>query len=149
MKEAAKAGYLQSYEAQKAFQTALITSISQNYYILLMLDEQLEVAKKNYNFRDSTLKMVELQFVSGEVTSLAVQQTRSQVLVAASLVPQLERRIAVHENELMLLTGRLPQRINRNNTLSAVRMDNSSLDSVPLYFVQNRPDVLHAEYHLK
>ncbi len=146
-KEAAKADYFQNYETRKLFQTNLVAQIAEDYYYLLMLDEQLEVARRNFHFRDSTLRMVALQYEAGEVTALAVQQTRAQVLVAAALIPQLEKEIEIQENALKLITGALPAHIPRSAQLSAIQQ-NTILTNLPLYLVQNRPDVLRAEYEL-
>src|SRR5438445_13846832 len=54
-KEAALASYLQTYEARKAVQTQLVADIAQGFYNLLMLDKQLDIARKNLVLRDSFL----------------------------------------------------------------------------------------------
>lgn len=148
-KQAAKALYLQSFEARKAIQTEVVATVAEEYYTLLMLDEQLTVARENFHFRDSTLTMIRLQYNSGEVTALAVQQARSQVLEAAALLPELEKERAIQENKLRLLTGELPGYIARETTLSALDTTYSGVKDLPLYLVQNRPDVLVAGYQLK
>lgn len=148
-KRAASALYRQSFEARKAIQTEVVATIAEDYYRLLMLDEQLKVAKKNYNFRDSTLRMIQLLYKSGEVTALAVQQSRSQVLEASALIPDLEKQRAIQENKLRLLTGALPKSIRPTSTLSSPDSSYNAVDSLPLYLVQNRPDVVMARYQLK
>ena len=147
--ESALAEYLQTYEAQKAVQTALVAAIADGYYNLLMLDEQMEVAQRNLQLNDSTLKIVKLQRDAGEVTSLAVQQTESQMLVAASLIPQLEQEIAIQENTLMALTGQMPREVLRSNRLDDFVAENDLAVGVPLAMVANRPDVREAELALR
>jgi len=147
IKEAARASYLESAEARKAVQTRLVSEIADNYYMLLMLDEQLAVAKRNLDLRKSTLRMVELQYISGEVTALAVQQTQSQVLEAGELIPHLKREIAVKENVLQMLTGNLSASVARPRHL--LEIDSGDVTPrMPLYLVENRPDVLASEYAL-
>src|SRR5699024_684707 len=80
--------------------TELVATIAEDYYSLLMLDEQLDVAQKNMQFRDSTLQMVKLLYNSGEVSALAVQQSRTQVLEAASLISELKEKRETQENNL-------------------------------------------------
>src|SRR5690606_8411924 len=46
-KEVALTEYLRTYEGAKAVQTFLVASIAQGFYNLLMLDKQLEIARKN------------------------------------------------------------------------------------------------------
>ncbi len=53
-------------------QTNIVASVSQGYYNLLMLDEQLAIAKENVTLNDSTLRIINLQYDAGQVTSLAV-----------------------------------------------------------------------------
>ena len=147
--ESALAEYLQTHEARKVVQTSLVAAIADGYYNLLMLDEQLEVARRNLRLNDSTLRIVKLQRDAGEVTALAVQQTESQMLVAASLIPQLEQEIAIQENTLMALTGRMPDNVSRSATLNDFVTNDTLLAGVPLYMVLNRPDVKAAELDLR
>src|SRR5690606_14244673 len=148
-KESALAEYLQTYEARKAVQTALVAAIADGYYNLLMLDEQLEVARRNLQLNDSTLHIVKLQRDAGEVTALAVQQTESQMLVAASLIPQLEQEVTVQENTLMALTGRMPRDVVRSGRLDDFVTEDNLAAGVPLSMVANRPDVREAELALR
>ena len=150
-KEAAQAGYERSFEVQRALQTSLIATVADSYYSLLMLDEQLEVARRNYTYRNNNLRMVELQYESGEVTALAVQQTESQMLEAAALIPRLEEQIAIHKNGLLLLTGKLPEDLERGIHISDIDTDKeyNVLFNIPLSHIQNRPDVKAAEHKLK
>ena len=77
-KAGALASFLQTEEARKAVQTRLVANVAQGYYNLLMLDAQLEIAKKNLKLNDSTLRIINLQFDAGQVTSLAIQQAQAQ-----------------------------------------------------------------------
>src|SRR5215217_2977167 len=103
----ALAAYLQTQEARKLLQTNIVASVSQGYYNLLMLDAQLDVAKRNVALTDSTLQIIRLQYNSGQATSLAIQQAEAQRLAAAQLVPEFEKNIAIQENALRILTGAL------------------------------------------
>lgn len=148
-KEAAVAEYLQTDEARKAIQTSLIAAIANGYYNLLMLDAQMEVARRNLRLNDSTLRIVKLQYDAGEVTALAIQQTESQKLIAASLIPSLEQEISIQENALMALTGRMPDGVIRANSLADLPTDDAFSVGVPLHLLRNRPDVRSAELALQ
>lgn len=150
--EAALSEYLQTYEARKAVQTSLVASIAEGYYNLLMLDEQMEAARRSLQLSDSTLRIVELLRDAGEETELAVQQTESQRLIAAALIPELEQEIAIQENSLRALVGEMPDSVYRSITLSELdTADTHELLStgVPLEMVANRPDVKDAELFLR
>ncbi len=143
------ASYLQSVEARKAIQTNLVTSVSQGYYNLLMLDAQLAIAIKNVNLNDSTLQIIKLQFDAGQVTSLAVQQAEAQKLAAAQLVPLFERNIALQENALSILTTALPDRVSRNASLDNIDLPENLQTGLPSVMVSRRPDVKSAELALQ
>ncbi|EHO12930.1 RND efflux system, outer membrane lipoprotein, NodT family [Myroides odoratimimus] len=149
MSAEALANYLQTHEARKAVQTTLIANIAEGYYNLLLLDAQMEVAQSNYELTKNTLKIVELQRDAGQTTSLAIQQTRNQMLVAKALIPSLKQQIAVQENALSLLTGQLPDAIERDTKLAEVNYQETLTTGVPLYLVSQRPDVQQAELALK
>ncbi|MBW4891007.1 efflux transporter outer membrane subunit [Mucilaginibacter sp. HMF5004] len=144
----ALAAYLQTNEARKLIQTNIVAGVSQGYYNLLMLDEQLNIAQRNVKLNDSTLQIIRLQYTAGQVTSLAVQQAEAQRLAAAQLVPQFEQNIAIQENALSILTGVLPGKIER----TAIRdegITSSNLGTgVPAGIVSRRPDVKSAELAL-
>ncbi|SFO54006.1 efflux transporter, outer membrane factor (OMF) lipoprotein, NodT family [Chitinophaga sp. YR627] len=148
LKEAALATYLQSTEASKAVRTKVISDVAQAYYNLLMLDTQKEVAYKNMQLTDSTLRMVRLQYSSGMVTNLAVEQIEAQLRVALALIPQIEQQIAIQENALKTLTGEMPGGIVRNR-LQALTADTTLSAGVPASLLSRRPDVRAAEMAVK
>jgi len=148
LKEASLATYLQSTEASKAVRTRVISDVAQAYYNLLMLDTQKEVARKNMQLTDSTLRMVRLQYSSGMVTNLAVEQIEAQLRVALALIPQIEQQIAIQENALKTLTGEMPGGIVRNS-LQALTADTTLSAGVPAGLLSRRPDVRAAEMAVK
>jgi multidrug efflux system outer membrane protein len=146
--KAAIAQYLQTREARKAIQTNLVSGVAQGYYNLLMLDEQLSIAKKNVALNDSTLRIIQLQYDAGQVTSLAVQQAQAQQLAAAQLVPQFEQNISIQENALRILAGELPNSISRNTTLNQISFPDGLSAGFPSALVSRRPDVRSNELQL-
>jgi len=144
----ALAQYLQTTEARKALQTNLVEGVANGYYNLLMLDAQLNIAKANLALNDSTLTIIRLQYNSGDVTALGVQQAEAQEQTAAELIPQLEQSILIQENALSILTGSLPGSIARNKTLDQVPVRESLSAGVPAQLVSRRPDVRSSELAL-
>jgi multidrug efflux system outer membrane protein len=148
-KNAAGATYLQSAEARKAIQTRLVSNIAQGFYSLIMLDTQLDIAKRNLALNDSTLRIIRMQFDAGQVTSLAIEQAEAQQLVAAGLVPQLEQRINLQENALSILTGAFPKSIARVGKLNAIQVQDQNGTGYPSQMLSLRPDVRSAELELR
>lgn len=144
-----KFNYLATLEAKNAVQTQLVSNIATAYYNLLSLHAQLEVAESNYDLAQRTLKMIELQYESGNTTALAKQQTKSQMLISKALIPNIKQKISENENRLQFLTGKLPGEIKLNNsefehTFVAIEKDYT----IPLEMVSYRSDVRKAESEL-
>ncbi|MEO7978514.1 TolC family protein [Flavobacterium sp.] len=148
-KKVAFAGYLQSEEVRKALQTNIVANVSKGYYNLLMLDAQLDIAKKNVQLNDSTTNIIKLKFDAGQITSLGIQQSEAQRLIAAQLIPLLEQNIAMQENALSVLTGSFPNSKQRTIQLSSIEVKNNSAIGIPSSLVSRRPDVKSAELALK
>lgn len=149
-KAQALAEYLETEEAKKAIQTELVAEIAEGYYNLILLSAQLEVAETNYNLSENTLKILQLQYEAGEVTALATQQTKSQMLTAKALIPDLKQQIALQENQLNFLLGSFPTSLD----ISPAKLDNYVFQDtlsagVPLQLLKNRPDVKAAELNLQ
>ncbi|QJB37314.1 efflux transporter outer membrane subunit [Chitinophaga oryzae] len=149
LKEAALAGYLQSTEAARAVQTRIVSEVAQGYYNLLMLDQQHAIAARNLALNDSTLSMMQLQYQSGMINNLAIEQTAAQRQVAAALLPQLEQQIKLQENALSILTGTLPASIARSNRPSSIVTGSPLQAGVPASLLSQRPDVHAAEMAVK
>lgn len=144
----AGAVYLQTAEAKKAVQTALVSAVSKGYFNLIMLDAQLDIARRNVVLNESTLKMIRLQFDAGQVTFLAVQQAEAQQQAAAGLALQFERRITVQENQLSILAGSVPDSIVRHNKLDSIILPESAASGLPAMLISRRPDVRSSELAL-
>ncbi|MBU2062630.1 MAG: efflux transporter outer membrane subunit [Bacteroidetes bacterium] len=141
--------YLQSAEVSKAVKTTLVADVSKGYYNLLMLDSQLAIAKKNVQLNDSTTTIIKLQYNSGLVSSLAIQQSEALQLNAQQLVPKLEQNIAIQENALSVLTGDFPNSKVRTASINNIQIKDSLAVGIPSSLVQRRPDVHSAELALQ
>lgn len=148
-KKSALATYMQTTEARKALQTTVVAAVSNGFYDLLMLDAQLDIAKKTLVLNDSTLFIVNLQYNAGQVTLLAKQQTEAQRLIAAQLIPELEKNIVIQENALSVLTGTFPEAKERKSLLNNLIVKNNLSAGIPSQLLTKRPDVKSAELDLK
>jgi NodT family efflux transporter outer membrane factor (OMF) lipoprotein len=143
--EAARAMYLQTEEAAKAVRTHLVAGVANGYFSLLLLDAQLDVARRNLALGDSIVHLIRLQQEGGEVTQLAVEQALAQRQAAALLQSQLEQALVVEENGLRQLLGELPGPVPRATRLEALPVADPLPAGVPAQLLANRPDVRAAE----
>lgn len=148
-KKSALAAYMQTTEAKKALQTAIVANVSTGFYDLLMLDAQLEIAKKTLVLNDSTLFVVNLQYEAGQVNLLAKQQTEAQRLVAAQLIPQIEQNIQIQENALSVLSGDFPKAQERQSLLDNIAVKENLSAGIPSQLLAKRPDVKSTEMALR
>ncbi|RYZ00561.1 MAG: efflux transporter outer membrane subunit [Chitinophagaceae bacterium] len=137
----ALATYLQTYEAKKAVQTALVAGIAQGYYQLQMLDDQLAIARRNLALADSFVTATQLLKEAGLSHALAVQQAEAQRQGIRVLLPQLEAAIARQEHALQLLTGGLPGPVLRGRANDAPALPATWSVGLPAAVVSRRPDV--------
>jgi NodT family efflux transporter outer membrane factor (OMF) lipoprotein len=147
-KEIALTEYMRTSEAMKAVQTQLVADIAQGFFNLLMLDKQLEIAKRNLLLSDSFLVATRLLKDAGIGNALAVQQAESQKQSTALLIPQLEQDISLQENALQVLTGQLPGAISRSISLNDIDIEDRLNTGLPVAMVSRRPDVRSAELEL-
>jgi NodT family efflux transporter outer membrane factor (OMF) lipoprotein len=146
-KEAALADYLQQYEARNAIQTAIVANVADAYYNLLMMDEQLAIARRNVLLSDSVVNIMELQRTAGEQTSLAVEQSVAQRQLSELLVEQLEQASKLQENGLRMLLGDWPGEVERAAELHELA-DSAFATGIPADLVRFRPDVRASEQAL-
>ncbi|WP_281632373.1 efflux transporter outer membrane subunit [Flavobacterium luteolum] len=145
-KRDAKAAYFAQKENLSALKTRIIVQVAQSYYNLLGLDEQLKIAEKNIELSTNTLNMMQLQYKSGSISSLAVNQTDAQKKTAELLVPLAKANIAVQENALQILCGEYPDKIERAGNIDAAEVAVVFPAGIPASLLSRRPDVKASEY---
>ena len=144
--EAALADLLNSQAAQRGVMVTVITGVATSYIELLALDRELETARKTLANREAVLGVTKLKQGGGSATLLNVELARADVEEAASLIPDIEQRIAQNEFALSLLIGRNPGPIARGNLESLGKLKVPS--GRPLDLLDRRPDVQAAEQAL-
>lgn len=143
-KLATEATYLQTVAAHQAVKTQLIAMVASNYYNLLALDAQKQVALKTIENRSKSLETNKALKDAGRVTEVAVKQTEAQVLSAQALVLDIENNIKIQENSLSVLQGMFPKEIDRS-TFTDMQLTIDTNEDVSIETLNNRPDVQAAE----
>lgn len=146
-KRAAYANMLSTEAARKAVQTRLISDIASAYYSLISLDEKLKITQETV---DTNIKLVETMKIlkqSGQVTGAAIVQSEAARYAAEVTLPDLKQQIQATENTLCLLLGRTPGKVDRASLSDQHAHELLSI-GVPAELLDNRPDVMQAEYNL-
>lgn len=129
--------------------TLLVSEVASRYYELLALDEEMQILKKNIRLQEAAVEIVQAQKAGGRATELAVQQFTAQLLRTRGLEAEFGQQIIETENELNLLLGRLPQIIERGQSISQHQLPETAKVGVPSSLLLQRPDIQQAELELK
>ena len=142
--------YLASVEAQRSVRMTLISEVARCYFELVSLDEELAVVRATVKTREEGVAKAELRFQSGLTNEIPYQQAIVELATASSLVPDLERQIAVKESELAFLTGSYPRKMERRgSSLLQLGYRDEIAAGVPSQLLTRRPDVREAEMNLR
>ncbi len=145
-KRAAYANLLSSDAGRKAVQTRLISNIASSYYSLLALDRQLAITRQTVKTNMDLVETMKALKENGQVTGAAVVQSEASRYAAEVTIPDLEQQITEMENTIDLLLGRNPGTHVKRGTLADQRMTALIRTGVPSQLLDNRPDVMQAEY---
>jgi NodT family efflux transporter outer membrane factor (OMF) lipoprotein len=147
-KQIAINNYLKTNQGRNFMVTNLVAEISNAYYELLALDNQLVIVKQNIKIQSDALEIVKVQKEAARATELAVQKFKAEVLSTKGLEFEINQKINEVENDINFLLGRYPQPIVRNN-IELLNQNTLLVNTgIPAQLLMNRPDILQAELDL-
>lgn len=147
-KRAALASLLQSEAYSRVVQTDLVASIANYYYMLLGLDEELEITQQSVKNWISTVGIMKDLKEADVVTGAAVVQSEAGRYAAEVTIPDLKRSIRQTENALSILLNRAPGPIQRGKLFNQKQGDLMHT-GIPAQLLGNRPDVQAAELNFR
>ena len=147
-KKSAYTRYLSSVEGKNFVVTSLVAEISNSYYELLALDNQLDMVRKNIELQTNALAIVKIQKEATRVTELAVRKFEAEVLNSKSLEYDILQKTTETENKINFLLGRYPQHITRAKNSFETILPNDLPTGIPSQLLANRPDIKQAELNL-
>ncbi|MBR5190115.1 MAG: efflux transporter outer membrane subunit [Paludibacteraceae bacterium] len=148
-KKEALANYLESVEGQKALQMTLIAEIASSYYQLMALDNKLEILTRTLKTREEDRNKARLRFMGGLTSKIPYEQAQVEYASTAALIPNVQRQIKMKENEISLLTGKMPSDILRSKIQRHEISINILHLGIPSDLIKRRPDITAAEQSLK
>jgi multidrug efflux system outer membrane protein len=150
LSRAARAEYLATVEAARAFQLSLIRDVASAYFASLEARERLELAEATVSSRREGLRIAKKRLDAGVTSALDFRQAETLLTQAETELAALRFSKAQNENLLATLVGRtiaepLPEPLPlaeqaRMETLAA---------GMPSDLLSNRPDILAAEHRLR
>ena len=146
--EAGVAEYLSSIEGQRALMMSLVAEVAENYFELVALDNELAIVKQTLQAREEGAKLAKIRFEGGLTSETSYQQAQLEYAKTATLIPSLEKKIAVKENEILRLSGSYPKRVERVNNQKNLNLPDSIPVGLPSDLLERRPDIRMAEQNL-
>ncbi len=162
-KRAAKAIVLRAQMQEEVVRSNLISSVAQQYFMLQVLDRQLEILLQTDSLWVGSLETQRTLFENGKSYSTAVNQMEASYLDVKAQIADVRRNIVSTENNLCRLLAITPQHINRSkwgsvylhhpdaNGDAGERMfDTKYLKlGIPASLLENRPDIRAANHALE
>ncbi len=115
--EAARALLLANIDSQRAVRQTLVAAVANSYLELLELDLELEISLRTYSGRTNSLELTRSREDGGVAAKQDVYQAQILVSTAEAAIEDIHRRIEQQENQLSILLGRNPGKIERGGAL--------------------------------
>jgi multidrug efflux system outer membrane protein len=146
--EAARAQLYATEEFKRGVMLILVSDVAVAYFELLELDLELEIAHSSTQSFEESLKIFTQRLEQGVASKLETSRAEAALASTAASIPELERQIALKENQINVLLGRNPAPITRNATLLQEEMPVQIPVGLPSELLERRPDVRTAELNL-
>ncbi len=148
---AAYAELLASNEGKKTVLTTflLIADVATYYFLMRDYDYRLKVSQQIVQSRQTYYELIDARFKGGDVSEMDALQADQQLSFAKATVQSIKRQLALTERSLNILLGQMPQEIARGLENSDQPDFPTIPSGLPSSILENRPDVLYAEYLLR
>jgi outer membrane protein, multidrug efflux system len=142
--EAARAQLLASEEVRRGVMLTLSSDLSQAYFELLGLRYRLEIGRSMVQTYTSTLRIFTERFQGGLGNQLQTSRASADLAAAAASLPEMERLVALKENQISVLLGKAPSPIDTKAKLLEENVPLNVPAGLPSALLERRPDVLAA-----
>src|ERR1051326_1070769 len=146
--KAARAELRATEEDRKAVMTTVVGDVAADYFNLLELDSQLDIAKRTLATRENSLRLIQARQQGGLATMLDVRQAEELVYQASQTIPDTERAIQQTENQISLLLGNSPGSIARGTPLAQQQELPSVPAGLPSALLERRTDIRSGQENL-
>ncbi|HKO05118.1 MAG TPA: efflux transporter outer membrane subunit [Candidatus Acidoferrales bacterium] len=146
--EASRAQLLATEEARHTVILTLVSDVASDYFTLLQLDLELQIARNTVTTQEGSVKLTSLRLSHGVATKLDVLQAQQVLDSANAQIPDLERQIGQEEDAISILLGNYPQGVARGRPLAEQPLPPEVPPGMPSSLLERRPDIRQAEQDL-
>lgn len=147
--EAARAQFFASQEAQRDVRTSIIAQVAQDYFQMLAFRAQLAVARDSTNSYGQSLKIFTQRLQGGVASRLETSSAEALMDSAAATIPDLERQIALQEDQISILLGQNPAPVLSGDDSLDHQSPPEVPPGMPSALLERRPDIREAEQMLR
>ena len=150
LSEAARASYLATIAAQRAFYLSLVADTANTYFEILETEQQIELAEATAQSRREGLRIARLRLDAGVTSALPFRQAETLQTQAEQQLAAERLTLARLNNQLAVLVGgTVPEQMPQGLSLDA-QLDGRRLDpGMPSDLLLARPDIVAAEEELR
>ncbi|WP_182052090.1 TolC family protein [Vibrio sp. B1FIG11] len=111
--ESAEAGYYASIASYHDIMVTITAEVARNYINYRTFQERILLSRRNIDIQERVVNITQVQFDSGNVTELDVQQAKNQLFNTKAAQPSLEIAMKQSRTALALLLGVLPEEMEK------------------------------------
>lgn len=148
LNNAALAQYLATEEARRAAHITLVAEVAKAYLAERSFAEQLELAQRTLETRQSAYKLAQQRFEVGASSALNLRENEILVYSARATLAAVTRQRAQAVNALTLLVGKPLGDLPAPQTLSDQNIVTDIPPGLPSELLARRPDIRSAEQRL-
>lgn len=146
--EASRAQLLATEDARQIVTLTLVSDVASDYFQLLDLDLQLQIAQDTVKTQEDSVKLTRLRLDHGVATKLDVLQAQQVLDTANAAIPDLERQIGQEEDAISILLGHYPESVRRGRPLAEQTLPPEVPPGMPSTLLERRPDIRQVEQDL-
>lgn len=151
LSEAARAEYLATVSAQRAFYLSLIADVASTYLELEETQEQIKLSQATAETRREDLRLAKIRLDAGVTSALDYQQAQVLLTQAEQALAGQRLALAQAQNRLTVLVGgEIPADLPESNFTIGEQIFAGPLDAgLPSDLLLVRPDIIAAEERLR
>ncbi len=144
--EAAREDLLATQYAHRSVMISLISEVASTYFLLLDYNNKLEISKRTHISRLEGLRIMQSKFEHGTIPELELNQAEIQEAIAASAIPNFERKVAQTKHALSVLLGENPENFLDLGSLESQKVPPEIPGGIPSEILERRTDIMQAEH---
>lgn len=125
----------------------LTAEVARTYVNIRILQERIDLAQKNGELQQNSLKLVTLQLEAGTVTELDVLQAKTLLFSTKATIPNMRATLYTYKHALAVLLGMFPTEVeNYLQSMETIpELSTKIAIGVPAELLRRRPDIRRVE----